>query len=202
MGESLATTIAATSAWEGVAVVLAVAYLLLAARAHVACWACALTSSAIYTALFWQVSLPMQSLLNLFYVGMAIYGWRQWRAGGPHGVPLAITSWPWPRHVLVLTAVGVLTLANGYLLERGAVSAWPYLDALMTWGAVLATFMIARKVLENWIYWFVLDAIAIPLYLERGLLLSAVLFAGYLVIVIDGYRRWRRVYHDGLVAAV
>lgn len=201
MKDSLVAALAATSAWEGAAVVLAVAYLLLAARAHIACWACALASSAIYTALFWQVNLPMQSLLNLFYVGMAIYGWRQWRSGGLHGVPLAVTSWPWRRHVLVLTAVGILTFANGYLLERQAASAWPYLDALMTWGAVLATFMIARKVLENWLYFFVLDAIAIPLYLERGLLLSAVLFAVYLVIVVAGYRRWRRIYHDDLVAA-
>jgi len=194
MTEALWAAVSATSPWEAVAVVLAIAYLLLAARGHSACWACALASTAIYTVLFWEVSLPMQSLLNAYYMAMAVYGWRQWRAGGTHGAGLSITTWPWRRHLAVIGTVCALTAANGYALAQHVDSAWPYVDAFTTWGAVVTTFMVARKVLENWLYWFVLDAIAIPLYLERGLLLSAVLFALYLVIVVGGYLTWRRAY--------
>jgi len=194
MGAELARAVAATSPWEGLAVLLAVAYLLLAARGHIACWACALVSTAIYTALFWNVSLMMESALNVYYMLMALYGWQQWRHGGEDGRGAAISSWGWQWHVLVIGGVTVVALCSGYLLAEHTRAAWPYIDSFTTWGAVVTTFMVARKVLENWIYWFVLDAISIPLYLERGLVLSALLFAVYLVIVCFGYVEWRRQY--------
>jgi nicotinamide mononucleotide transporter len=55
----------------------------------------------------------------------------------------------------------------------------------------VATFMVARKILENWIYWFVIDAVSIGLYLSRDLYFTAALFAGYLVMIVIGYRSWR-----------
>jgi nicotinamide mononucleotide transporter len=194
MGAELARAIAATSAWEGIAVLLAVAYLLLAARGHIACWACALVSTAIYTALFWNVSLLMESALNIYYMVMALYGWQQWRQGGEDGRGATISSWHWRRHLLVIGGVTSIALCSGFLLAEHTRAVWPYVDSFTTWGAVVTTFMVARKVLENWIYWFVLDAISIPLYLERGLVLSALLFAVYLVIVCFGYFAWRRQY--------
>ena len=194
MGTEIARAIAATSPWEGLAVLLAVAYLLLAARGHIACWACALVSTAIYTALFWNVSLLMESALNVYYMLMALYGWQQWRQGGKDGRGAAISSWRWQRHVLAIGGVTAIALCSGMLLAEHTRAVWPYIDSFTTWGAVVTTFMVARKVLENWIYWFVLDAISIPLYLERGLVLSAVLFAVYLVIVCFGYIEWRRQY--------
>ena len=68
------------SMWEAGAVSLAIAYLLLATRENIICWYCAFVSTAIYTALFWQVSLLMESALNIYYMGMAVYGWHQWRS--------------------------------------------------------------------------------------------------------------------------
>ena len=82
MTEWLLAAVATLSPWESVAVALAIAYLLLAMRENILCWYCALASAAIYTVLFWDASLPMQSLLSVYYVGMAIYGWWQWRRGG------------------------------------------------------------------------------------------------------------------------
>ena len=70
--------IAATSLLEWVAVVLAIAYVLLAAKQNSWCWLCAFVSTAIYTWLFWQVTLPFQSALNFFYMIMAGYGYYQW----------------------------------------------------------------------------------------------------------------------------
>ena len=67
----------------------------------------------------------------------------------------------------------------------------PFLDSFTTWGAVIATYMVARKILENWLYWFVIDAVSIGLYLSRDLYFTAALFAGYLVMIVIGYRSWR-----------
>jgi nicotinamide mononucleotide transporter len=67
----------------------------------------------------------------------------------------------------------------------------PHLDSFTTWGAVVTTFMVARKVLENWVYWFVIDVVSIFMYLDRELYFTAALFAGYLVMIVIGYRSWR-----------
>ncbi len=66
------------------------------------------------------------------------------------------------------------------------------MDAFTTWGAVLTTFMVARKVIENWLYWIVIDGVSVFLYIDRGLYLTAALFVAYVVIVVFGYFNWRR----------
>ena len=71
--------VVAMSPWEYVAVLLSIAYLLLAARENIWCWLCALVSTCIYVLLFWNESLLMESALNGYYIAMAVYGWWQWR---------------------------------------------------------------------------------------------------------------------------
>src|SRR5210317_1156534 len=73
------------SPWEAVAVVFAIAYLLLAVKENILCWLFAFMSTAIYTVLFWDVSLLMESALNVYYMAMAVFGWYQWTRGGHNG---------------------------------------------------------------------------------------------------------------------
>ena len=98
------------------------------------------------------------------------------------------------RHTGVAHARRSETQTTG---TQHTLAAWPYVDSFTTWGAVVTTFMVARKVLENWVYWFVLDAVSIPLYAERGLYVTAMLFALYLVIIVFGFLRWHRQYAAG-----
>ena len=79
-------------------------------------------------------------------------------------------------------------------MQRYTAAAWPFVDAFISWGSVITTFLVVRKVLENWLYWILLDGIALVVYVDRGLYLTALLFAGYVVIVVFGYLRWRREY--------
>ncbi len=184
----------ATSGWEWLAVLLAIAYLLLALRENSLCWYCALVSTAIYTSLFWDVSLLMESALNVYYMAMAIYGWFLWRRGKGHDDEdcIQISCWPLQRHLLAWGGVGVLTLASGSLLTNNTGAALPYLDSFTTWGSILTTWMVTRKILENWLYWIVIDGVSIFLYIERGLYLTSLLFAAYVVVVIFGYFSWRK----------
>ena len=69
----------------------------------------------------------------------------------------------------------------------------PFIDALTTWGAVVTTYMVAKKLLENWIYWFVIDSISIYLFVSRELYFTAFLFLVYLFIIVIGYRSWREM---------
>ncbi len=190
------------SVWEMTAVVFAITYLLLAVRENVLCWLFAFLSTAIYTALFWDVSLLMDAVLNVYYMAMAVYGWRQWTRGGvtaidgksQHPGGLAIRSMSNQQHSLMLIATVVLTGISGYLLSEYSQAAWPYVDSFTTWASVFTTYLVARKYLQNWLYWIVIDAVSVPLYIERGLSLTALLFAAYIVIAVLGYISWRNHY--------
>ena len=192
--QSLLTT-PSMSPWEAVAVVFAIAYLLLAVKENILCWLFALLSTAIYTVLFWDVSLLMESALNVYYMAMAVYGWQQWTRGGSNdgGEPqaLGIRSLSGRQHILVIAAIAVLSLVSGYLLGEHSSAAWPYVDSFTTWASVITTWLVARKYLENWLYWIVIDTVSIPLYIDRGLNLTALLFVAYVVIAVVGYFKWR-----------
>ena len=176
---------------EAGAVALGVAYLLLAVRENVLCWPAALAGTALSIYVFWQAALMMESFLNLYYMGMAVYGWHHWRRGGGDAA-LPVRRWRLGQHALALGGILTATAVSGEILAATTEAAWPYLDSFTTWASVLTTFMVARKVLENWIYWLVIDSVSIFLYLDRGLFLYAALYAIYLVICVTGFLSWRR----------
>jgi nicotinamide mononucleotide transporter len=180
----------AMSAWEAAAVVLGVAYLLLAMRESLWCWYAAFISTGIFLVLFWDVGLLMESGLQVYYLVMAVYGWWHWQQGGEDKAELAISSWGTRQHMTALLAVLLVSAASGALLEQFTSAALPYLDSFTTWGSIITTWMVARKILENWLYWLVIDSVSIYLYLDRELYLTALLFAAYLIIVLFGYRKW------------
>ena len=192
LDSAFAGLVAATSPWEVAAVILAVVYLVLAIREHPGCWPAAILSSLIYVALLGKAQLYMEAALQVFYVAMAVYGWWAWRPAAEGGDALVVHTWPWRWHVAALLIVALLSLASGWLLEANTAAALPYLDSSITWASLLATWMVARKVLENWLYWFVIDSLSLAVFLNRGLYLTAALFALYLVLIVIGYRTWRR----------
>jgi nicotinamide mononucleotide transporter len=188
---------AATSAWEWTAVILGFAYLLLAVRRNQWCWWAALISSGIYLVLVARAHLYMQTLLQAFYLVMAVYGYLQWRGGRDQAGELEMVRWSWSMHVAVAGVVLLVTLLNGWLLSSHLDAHAPYLDAFVTWGSVVTTWMVARRVIENWLYWIVVDAVAAGLYFDQGLRATALLFIAYIGIVIHGYFVWRRTERQG-----
>ena len=179
---------------ELAAVLLGIAYLLLAMRESLWCWYAALVSTSLFLYLFWQVDLVMESALQVYYIGMAIYGWWHWRRGGSSNETLKIARWPLRSHLMT---IGLVTLAagiSGTLLAQHTDAALPYLDSFTTWGSLLTTWMVTQKILENWLYWLVIDSVSIYLYLDRELYRTAALVAVYVLIVIFGYRQWLRHY--------
>ena len=177
--------------WEVLAVVLAVLYLLLAIRQNIWCWAAAAVSTTLYLFIMFEAKLYMESVLQVFYLAMAGYGWYQWRRGGVDHTELKVSTWPWKYHAIAVVMVLLLVFVSGELLSRYSNAALPFADSFTTWGAVIATFMVARKILENWVYWFVIDAVSVWLYLSRELYFTTALFIVYLVMIIIGYRKWR-----------
>ena len=176
---------------EVAAVVLAISYLLLAIRQNILCWVAALISSALYCFIFFSVELYMESLLQIFYLAMAVYGWISWKGyRKAEGKNLEITSLSAWKNLVIILIIAFLTLVSGFALNNDPTL--DYLDAFTTWGAIIATLMVAKKILENWLYWIVIDSAAIYLYLEKGLYLTALLFVAYVLIALVGYLAWYR----------
>lgn len=184
------------SGLEIVAVILALAYLLLAVKERIECWYAALASTAIYIFLFWDVNLLMESALQIYYLVMAVYGWWQWRNLQQQNSQAPISTWSFGQHSLVIGSVLILAWISGYLLSANTTAAWPYIDSFTTWSAVVTTYMVARKVLENWLYWIVIDSVSIFLYIDRGLYLTAMLFVLYVIIAIGGFFQWLSRYQQ------
>ena len=190
----------ATSLAEAVAAALGLAYLLLAVRRNLWCWLCAFISTAIYLVLFASAKLYMQSALQLFYLAMAVYGFMEWKRGRSDSGEVMIRSWSLRSHSIAAVAIAAATLLNGWLLARGTDAVAPYLDSFVTWSSVVTTWMVAKRLIENWLYWVVIDALAAYLYFSQQMLVTALLFVLYVGIVIHGYVQWRRRHTEQLVA--
>ncbi len=184
----------ALSPLEVSAVLLAIAYLLLAIRQNIWCWFCAAISTAIYVYLFLDAKLYMESLLNIFYFIMAFYGWYVWYFGKAGNTELPVSVWARTVHAGALLAIAAISMISGYLLDRFTDAAFPYIDSMTTWSAIWATFLVARKVLENWWYWLVIDAVSVFIYWARDLQLTSLLFVIYVILVPIGLMSWTRSY--------
>ena len=177
---------------ETFAVCSAILYLILAANEDVRCWYAALFSSILYMYIMYTAGLMMESFLQIFYICMAIYGWYIWSNKINVEQELKIRSWKMQYHLYTITIVTLLAIISGFLLEKYTQAALPFLDAFTTWGAIITTYMVAKKIIENWIYWFVIDSISIYLFISRELYLTSLLFFIYLIIIIFGYRSWMK----------
>lgn len=176
---------------EAAGVLFSVLYLVLAIRQNLWCWPAAFVSSVITIAVMFGARLYSEAGLNVFYAAMAVYGWYQWRYGGGERA-LPISMWPLKLHATAVAGSVVASVAIGWLMSRNTDAAFPYLDAFVLVSSIVTTYMVARKILENWLYWLVIDSLSLYLYLERGLLMYAGLFVLYLVLVVIGFARWQR----------
>jgi nicotinamide mononucleotide transporter len=181
-----------TTLLEGLGVALGFAYVLLIVYRRRSGWVAGAASSCLYVYLSLQAKLPMQALLQVFYVVMAGYGWWSWgrnqrEEGG------RIKRWPWWGHVAGMIVVISVSLATARWLGINTSDDWPLLDSLTTWTSVLATWLVARSVLENWFYWMAGDAVSVFLFASQGLVTTSILFLSYLVMAVLGYRSWLKL---------
>ena len=177
------------AAAELAAVAFGAAYILLAIREHRACWIAGGIGTAIYGLVFLDAGLPMQAALQLVYVALSVYGWMAWRSAPADATP--IRSWSWKRHLAAAAAIGAATAASTPLVERYALGEAPVADSLGTWASVFATWLLARRVIDTWAWWIVIDAGLAALFAHQGLWPTAALYLAYAVLAVIGWRQWR-----------
>ena len=178
---------------EGIGAALAIAYLLLALKQNKLCWFAWIASSILYLYVMYQAGLYMESLLQVFYLCMGFYGLSQWSKTINNNQNTYVDLWSIGNHIFAISLVIVLSFLSGTLLSNFSNAALPFIDAFTTWGAIVASHMVAKKILENWIYWFVIDFISVFIFASRGLYFTSALFVTYLVIIYFGYKSWSKI---------
>ena len=176
---------------EIVALVLALGYVVLAARGSQWCWPLAFTSTAIYTTIFWQSALVSESLLNAYYMAMAIVGWISWhrsQASNDHQIAVQQRNIRW--HIIAIGSLSFVSIGWGWLMHTTLEASYPCIDSFTTVFALFATWLLTQRIRENWLYWIVIDAISIWLYQSKGLWISSLLMVFYTVFAIYGWYQW------------
>jgi nicotinamide mononucleotide transporter len=189
---SLWENIVATSLIEYLAVFSSIIYVVLAAKRMILCWLFAFIGSALFVYLCYVGELYIESMLQLFYVAMAIVGWLNWKKS--ENDQLEIKKWKVKEHLLNIVISGIVAAVLGYLFDKFTNQANPYVDAFTTCYSLSATFMVTKKVLGNWIYWIVIDIVSIYLYAQRDYHLTAVQYGIFTIIAVFGFIAWWNQY--------
>lgn len=174
---------------EILAVLFSVLYVVLATKENAWCWLCAAISVKLYIYICYSAQLYPETGLQIFYLFMAAYGYAQWKKPKKD---ISLKQWQLKTHGFILLIGGVCSFLLGYYFDTQTDAAMPYLDSTTTIFSIITTYMVTKKIVENWLYWIVIDLLSIYLYYSRELTLSAGLFALYTIIAIFGYLSWKK----------
>lgn len=177
---------------EILAVTTALVYVVLASKGNRWCFLFGLISSTIYVYITFQLHFYFDVAINIYYVFMSYFGWVSWSSDRDNSITsITKVNKNWLRLLLISGVIITLILAFG--VDRFSGAELPYLDAFTTIFALIATLMVVKKQLENWLIWIVVDTVACGMYFYKELYFTAILFFIYTIIAIVGYYKWKRL---------
>ena len=154
-------------------------------------WFWAITSSGIYSIIFYQARLFSDMGLQGIFILLSVYGWYAWQFGSKEKSVLFVSKIPTNLSLLCLGFFFAFSLISGYLFSQYSKASLPYLDSSLTAISLIATWMTARKYLENWILWIFANVVYVGMYFYKGLNGTAVLYVLLIFLAVKGYRDWR-----------
>jgi nicotinamide mononucleotide transporter len=183
-------TMESWSPLEMTAVVFGLLSVIYTIRQSMWCWPTGLINVILYVLIFFRAALYSDVVLQVIYVPLQLYGWYHWLRGNPNGPDLPITRLT-SFAVCIWTAVAVnLIVLDGYIMQRYFNAALPYWDAAIAVLSLIAQYLLARKVLENWLIWIAVDILALGVYTAKGLYLTTGLYGVYLILATIGLIAW------------
>ncbi|MAO71999.1 MAG: nicotinamide mononucleotide transporter pnuc [Flavobacteriales bacterium] len=171
---------------ETIAVFFSVIYVVLAARESIWCWVSAFISVSLYIHICYTAKLYPETGLQIFYLIMAGVGYYMWNKQNKE----EIKEWSVFTHLGIIVLGAILTFFIGFYFATYTDSVMPITDSFTTIFSLIATYMVVKKVLGNWLYWIVIDLVSVYLYFNRDLHLTSLLFFAYTIIAIFGYFSW------------
>ncbi|MFO7842785.1 MAG: nicotinamide riboside transporter PnuC [Bacteroidales bacterium] len=169
-------------------------YIVLSIKQNIWCWPVGLITSALYIYVFFVTKFYADMGLQVYYLVVSIYGWYFWMFGGKSNKAddLKISNVKYPLTIYLILATVILFGIIAFILVNFTDSEIPYWDAFTTAGSFVATWMLARKIIEHWLIWIVVDAVSLGLYIYKGLYATVILFAVYTILAVTGYMEWKK----------
>ena len=187
---------------ELTAAIIGVIYLFLSIRQNIWLWFFGLLTSALYIYVFLTSKFYADMSLQVYYVIISIYGWLHWKKGGRKSKELPVSGSGKMLMSVLLALWAVLWLGMSAFLKYYTDSEVPIGDGFTTAGSILATWMLARKIKEHWIFWVIIDLVSLILYIDKELYSTSVLFFIYTTMAVVGYIEWQRDYQKRPVKQV
>ncbi len=172
----------------------------LVTRQNIWSWPIGVANALFYTVVFARAGLYSDTGLQVVYGVLSLYGWWHWWRGGPqHGaLPVTRTS---RQLAVLLVAIGSGTWGLLWVITaRIPGAALPHLDAALVAASLIAQWMMTRKLAEHWLVWMVVDMVYVLLFINRQLLLTAVLYGVFVLLALTGHVRWRRAWQETIAA--
>jgi len=180
---------------EVLGVITGLVYLYFSVRQIIWLWPFGIISSALFILIFFNSKFYADMGLQVYYLGVSIYGWIYWSRGAvdrdeQSTLPVRRIN---RQQALVLSMTGILLLLGiVYVLKQFTDSDVPWGDGFTTAGSIVATWMLARKILEHWMVWVVVDIVAAGLYFYKGLYPSFLLYLIFTIIAVVGFYQWKK----------
>lgn len=175
--------------------VLGLVYIYLEYRAHIALWVVGIIMPALDVVLYWQSGLYGDAGMAIYYTLAALYGFAVWKFGRKRnqreGEDMPITHMPSRLYLSAAVFMVMAWLVIYYVLVRFTDSDVPILDSFTNAVSFVALWALARKYVEQWLFWIVVDVICTGLYIYKGIPFKAGLYGLYVIIAIMGYRKWK-----------
>ena len=153
-------------------------------------WFWAIISSGIYSIIFFKTHLFADMGLQFFFILLSIYGWFSWKFGNENQTVLLVSKISTKLSFICSAFFLIFSLVSGYLLSKNSSASLPYLDSSLTAISLIATWMTARKYLENWLLWIFVNIAYVGMYLFKGLNGTAILYLFLIVLAMKGYKDW------------
>ena len=170
-----------------------IAYLYFSIKQNILLWPLGIMSAIFYLVVFYESKFYADMALNGYYLIISIYGWITWkRAREKMGMKMPIKRLKIKMGLTLIIVTGILYIVIGKVLYLYTDSPIPYWDAFTTSASIVATWMLARKFLEHWIVWVIVDLVSMALYIYRGLYPTTILFAVYTTMAVVGFIQWRK----------
>lgn len=173
--------------------VLSIIYLYLSIKQKASLWIFGFLCSALYVVVFFQSKFYADMSLQFYYLGVSVFGWISWKAGKQENrkeLPVKRTT-PLSGAIILIIAL-VLYFLYYFILSEYTDSPLPKADSFTTALSIVATWMLARKMIEHWWLWIIVDSVSAGLYFYRALYPTAILFVIYTIMAIIGYLQWKK----------
>ena len=177
---------------EIVAAVFGLVCVILTIRQNIWCWPAGLVQVTLYILVFYEARLYSDMLLHVIYVAMQFFGWWNWLYGGENRTRLAVVRLAPAAGVFWSGLAVVGTLALGWSMSRYTNADLPYWDAAITVLSLIAQWLMAKKTLESYLIWILVDVLAVGVYAVKALYPSTLLYACFLCLATAGFLEWRK----------